>query len=72
MKRLIIATLAALAILFTYSACKKKEKGICYCSYLSGDKKEFDLRAYSRSTQIDSCHIHDQNASHFAGSCNLK
>lgn len=72
MKKVILTTVAAIAIVFSYTACKKKETGVCYCSYMSGDKKEFDLRAYNRSTQIDSCHIYDQNASAFAGSCKLK
>lgn len=53
-------------------SCKKKVTGICYCKYLSGDKKEFDLRDLPRSQQIDSCYVYSQNASHFAGECDLK
>lgn len=67
----IIMTLSA--IMFTFTACKKKDKGVCYCSYLSGDKKEFNLNSLSsRSQQIDSCSVLDDNAEAFAGSCKLK
>lgn len=53
-------------------ACKKKKKGICYCKYFSGDKKEFDLRHLPRSQQIDSCYVYNENAAHFVGDCKLK
>lgn len=66
----IIGFLFIIGILF--SSCKKKESGVCYCSYLSGDKKEFDLKHLSRSQQVDTCNMYSQNASHFAGSCDLK
>lgn len=69
------APFITVALLFTFAAvfsCKKKETGICYCKYFSGDKKEFDLRHLPRSQQIDSCYVYNQNASHFAGECELK
>lgn len=56
----------------TLFSCKKKESGICYCSYLSGDKKEYDLKSLSRSKQIDSCYVLDGLARNFAGDCDLK
>lgn len=68
-KSLIVAMLFVGMALFS---CKKKESGICYCKYFSGDKKEFDLRDLPRSQQIDSCYLYNQNASHFAGDCKLK
>lgn len=68
-KSLIVAMLFVGIALFS---CKKKESGICYCKYFSGDKKEFDLRDLPRSQQIDSCYLYNQNASHFAGDCKLK
>jgi hypothetical protein len=55
-----------------FSACKKKKSGICYCSYLSGDKKEFNLTSLTRSQQIDSCYVLDGYAEAFAGDCKLK
>lgn len=53
-------------------SCKKKESGICYCHYLSGDKKEYDLKSLTRSQQIDSCYVLDGLAENFAGDCDLK
>lgn len=53
-------------------SCKKKESGVCYCSYLSGDKKEFNLSSLSRSKQVDSCYVLDNYAEAFAGDCKLK
>ncbi|MBL7718420.1 MAG: hypothetical protein JNL72_06270 [Flavipsychrobacter sp.] len=66
---LIITTGIALAL---SPACKKKERGVCYCSYLSGDKKEYNLSSLSRSQQTDSCYVLDGYAENFAGSCKLK
>lgn len=68
-KTVVISVLFVGMALFS---CKKKESGICYCKYLSGDKKEFDFRDLPRSQQIDSCYVYNQNASHFAGDCKLK
>ncbi len=68
-KSLIVSVLFVGMALFS---CKKKETGICYCTYFSGDKKDFDLRHLPRTQQIDSCYVYDQNASHFAGDCELK
>jgi hypothetical protein len=64
--------LACSALLLIASGCKKKEKGVCYCSYVSGDKKEFNLNALSRSQQIDSCYVLDGYAEGFGGECELK
>ncbi|HTN16032.1 MAG TPA: hypothetical protein VL092_00010 [Chitinophagaceae bacterium] len=58
--------------MFLFTACKKKESGVCYCKYLSGDKKEYNLTALPRSKQIDSCYVLDGYAEAFAGDCDLK
>ena len=50
----------------------KKEKGVCYCKYYSGDKKEFDLRHLPRAQQEDTCALYNQNAAYFVGDCKLK
>lgn len=52
--------------------CSKKETGVCYCKYVSGDKKEFDLRSLDRSKAQDSCNVLDRNANAFGGECDLK
>lgn len=64
----------ALIVLFVVSflSCKKKEDGVCYCHYFSGDKTEYDLSSLSRSEQIDSCYVLDGLAEAFAGDCDLK
>ncbi|MBC9811851.1 hypothetical protein H9Y05_05110 [Crocinitomicaceae bacterium CZZ-1] len=73
MKRKPFLTIAVvLCATILMCACKKKETGICYCKYLSGDKKQFDLRHLPRTEQIDSCYVYNQNASHFAGECELE
>ncbi|HUH73783.1 MAG TPA: hypothetical protein VLZ75_05190 [Chitinophagales bacterium] len=67
--------LAFLILVLSIGSCKKdsdKTSGICYCKYLSGDKKEFDLRDLPRSQQIDSCYLFNKNAAYFAGDCELK
>lgn len=56
----------------TLNSCKKKEPGICYCHYLSGDKTEYNLQSLTRSQQIDSCYVLDSHAEAFAGDCDLK
>lgn len=65
-----------LTILFIVSlastSCKKKDSGVCYCTYYKGDDKEFNLNHLPRSQQIDSCYLTSQNASHFGGSCELE
>jgi hypothetical protein len=53
-------------------SCNKKESGVCYCKYLSGDKKEYNLKSLTRSQQIDSCYVLDGLANGFAGDCELK
>ncbi len=72
MKQSIVLMVSAIGLALVFFSCKKKESGICYCSYLSGDKKEYDVRALTRSQQIDSCYVLDGLASNFAGSCKLK
>lgn len=64
--------LAVLIAAFAVTGCSKKESGVCYCSYLSGDKKEFNLSSLDRSTAQDSCNVLSGYASNFAGSCKLK
>lgn len=59
-------------MLFVMPSCKKKEVGVCYCKYLSGDKKEFNLMHLTRNQQIDTCNQLNRNASAFAGDCKLK
>lgn len=54
------------------TGCSKKETGVCYCKYLSGDKKEFDLSSLDRSRAQDSCAVLDGYAHAFAGDCELK
>ncbi|MCW3124230.1 MAG: V-type synthase subunit [Flavipsychrobacter sp.] len=54
------------------TSCKKKQVNVCYCSYLSGDKKEFNLTDLTRNQAVDSCNVLDHYASAFAGSCKLK
>ena len=71
MTKSIIAILL-LAGLPAMSSCSKKESGVCYCSYLSGDRTHYDLRGMDRQQQIDSCNRLSDLASNFAGSCKLK
>lgn len=62
---LIVATISA-------TGCKKKKSGVCYCKYLSGDKKEYDLTGLDRGRAEDSCRTLDGLANGFAGDCELK
>ncbi|MBL7711837.1 MAG: hypothetical protein JNL13_05210 [Chitinophagaceae bacterium] len=71
MRKVIVYT-AAMLFAGLLPACKKKESGVCYCKYLSGDKKEFNLTGLPRSQQIDSCYVLDGYAEAFAGDCDLK
>ncbi len=68
-KYLLIPLTASLLII---SACKKKEKGTCYCEYYSGEETHYDLSALPRNQQEDSCKVIDNNAEAFAGDCELK
>ncbi len=68
----IITAIILLAAILTGNSCKKKESGVCYCHYLSGDKKEFNLSSLTRSKQQDSCYVLDGYAEAFAGDCDLK
>jgi len=71
MKKSILLLLLAGIVIFC-SDCSKKKEGICYCKYLSGDKREFDMRTLPRAEALDSCNILNGNAKAFAGSCKLK
>jgi len=64
--------LFAAAIILTGTGCRKKEIGVCYCTYLSGDKKDFNLTDLTRKQAQDSCNVLSGYASAFAGSCKLK
>lgn len=56
MKQLLIAVLTVGILSPALVSCKKKKSGVCYCSYLSGDKKEFDMSHMDRSAQITAAH----------------
>ena len=71
MKKTLLLVVLLAGCLCTTQACKKK-RGICYCSYYSGDKTEYDLRDLSRSEQKDSCAVLNTLAANFVGHCKLK
>jgi len=56
----------------SFTSCSKKKSGVCYCKYVSGDKKEFDLSNLERNRAQDSCNVLDNNAHAFGGECDLK
>lgn len=58
--------------LFSTTSCRKKEKGNCYCKFVSGDRTHYDLTSLPRNEQEDSCNVIDNNAEAYAGSCKLK
>ena len=72
----ILSSLTVLTLLFavpmTSTSCRKKKKGNCYCSYVSGDRTHYDLNSLPRSEQEDSCSVLDQNAEGYGGECKLK
>ncbi len=69
---ILLCTLMVPAVLLN-TGCKKKKSGVCYCKYLSGDKKEYDLTMLERSKAEDSCNnVLNGYASAFAGDCKLK
>lgn len=72
MKRISILCIALLGGIISMSSCTKRESGVCYCSYFSGDKTQYDLSDLTRTQQIDSCYVLSQHASAFAGSCELE
>lgn len=72
MKKLMIIIPALALTIISVTSCKKKESGVCYCDYASGDKKEFNLSSMERSQQIDSCYQLDLNAGPFGGECELE
>lgn len=71
MKKILSAVMMIYVVAFATS-CKKKQVNVCYCSYLSGDKKEFNMMDLTRNQAIDSCNVLNGYASAFAGSCKLK
>ena len=76
--KLCVMKYIALIIMITFgvapaiTGCKKKKSGVCYCKYLSGDKKEIDLTQPERSKAEDSCAVFNRNARAFAGDCKLQ
>jgi hypothetical protein len=60
------------SIVLCFSSCDKEDSGICNCHYYSGDEKNYDLSALSKSQQIDSCNHLDQLAGGFGGECDLE
>ena len=54
------------------TGCSKKETGVCYCKYVSGDKKEFNLKGLDRAKAQDSCNVLDGKANAFGGECELE
>lgn len=72
MKRVLSAMIVFSTCAVLATGCSKKKSGVCYCKYLSGDKKEFDLRSLDRGRAQDSCNVLDNNARAFAGDCELK
>ena len=74
MRSLLKCGVGSLLLVFTLTAtsCSKKESGVCYCKYVSGDKKEFNLTNLDRSRAQDSCSKIDRNANAFGGECDLK
>ena len=72
MKKAILNVGALVLVSAALFSCKKKESGVCYCHYFSGDKKEYDLTSLTRSQQTDSCYVLDGLAEAFAGDCELK
>lgn len=71
MKQLLIIMILCTSVA-VLPGCKKKKSGVCYCKYLSGDKKEYDLTGLDRSVARDSCGKLDGYAGAFAGDCDLK
>lgn len=72
MRKMIMAALLLSGMTGMFSSCSKKESGVCYCSYYSGDRTHYDLKGLDRQKQIDSCNRLSELASNFAGSCKLK
>lgn len=65
MKKALLMISVVIAMVFFLVACSKKERGVCYCKYANGEKKEFDLSAVPRPEAKDSCALISSNASHF-------
>lgn len=72
MKQLLTVTMILATCAIMATGCSKKESGVCYCKYLSGDKKEYDLTSLDRNRAQDSCNTLNGYASAFAGDCKLK
>ena len=72
MKKLLTAVMILCTCVLMATGCSKKEKGVCYCKYLSGDKKEYNLSSLERGRAQDSCAVLNGYASAFAGDCKLK
>ncbi|RYE26444.1 MAG: hypothetical protein EOP51_00375 [Sphingobacteriales bacterium] len=72
MKRKILGAAIIALTTLTITGCSKKEDGVCYCKYLSGDKKEYNLKNLDDRKAQDSCNVLDGYAEAFAGDCSLK
>lgn len=51
---------------------KNRVKGVCYCEFVNGNESEYDLRHLDQFAQMDTCNLHDSNAAHFGGECELE
>lgn len=71
-KRIVLIAASIFGFSLLFNSCSKKESGICYCSFYSGDRTHYDLRDLPKQQQIDSCNHLSELASNFAGSCKLK
>ncbi|MES2513779.1 MAG: hypothetical protein V4580_06515 [Bacteroidota bacterium] len=67
----LMSLICILCVSLCTTACRK-EKGVCYCKYASGDKRHFDLKSLPRNEAVDSCAVISGNAQGFGGSCKLK
>ena len=69
MKKLSVILISGLLI--CSASCKNKESGVCYCTYLTGDSKDYNLSKLPGEQQQDSCNVLNRYASAFAGGCKL-
>ena len=76
MKRthIILLTILSISIFscILNSSSNNRASGVCYCDYVNGEKKQFDLNHLSRAEQIDTCNLYSKNAGFFGGKCELQ
>lgn len=72
MKKLTAIIFVLVFVGTTFSSCKKDFRGVCVCKFLSGDKSEYDYSHLTIDEAQKKCDTTSQNASNFAGSCNLE